>query len=260
MLTDAHAHLSLYEEAELRSVIQRAEDAHVRFVVTAGETWDRSVQEVAIAKNFQIVYANVGIHPWHAYQIHDDSIFSKFRALAQKPKVVGIGEVGLDFAWDHPLHKSPREIQEYVFRKQIQLAVSIHLPLVIHDKNAHARVLEVLREEGGGEVGGVIHDFHGDALIAERYLEMGFFLSENGSLTYPEYEKVRETIKNIPLERLLIETDCPFFTPRAKGNSKNEPAFVGDVADEIAELKGIPSETVAAAAESNLRRIFRLGG
>ena len=161
--------------------------------------------------------------------------------LAAHPKVVALGEMGLDYYWD----QSPKEVQKEVFRKQIRLAKKVKLPIIIHNRDATADIVDILREENAGEVGGVMHCFSGSIEVARQCMDMNFYISFGGPVTFKNAKKPKEVAKEIPLDRLLIETDCPYLTPHPFRGKRNEPSYVKYVAEAIAELKGLSFEEVA---------------
>jgi TatD DNase family protein len=171
------------------------------------------------------------------------------------PKVVAIGEIGLDFYRD----RSPREMQEKTFRRFIRLARELSLPLIIHDRDAHDRVMTILREEKAAEVGGVMHCFSGDVNLARECLDLGFYISIPGTVTYPNSEMLREVVRNIKTEHLLVETDCPYLSPVPHRGKRNEPAYVRLTAERVAELKGLTIDDVARITTLNAQRLFRIG-
>jgi TatD DNase family protein len=252
MLFDTHAHLNAEQYNEdLQEVIERAQEEGVSNIVVVG--FDRPTIEKAmdLAENYDFIYACVGWHPVDAIDMTEADLIW-IEELAAHPKVVAIGEMGLDYHWD----KSPKEIQKSVFRKQIQLAKKVKLPIVIHNRDATADIVEILQEEGAEEVGGIMHCFSGSAEIAKECVKMNFYISLGGPVTFKNAKKPKEVAAEIPLDRLLIETDCPYLTPHPYRGKRNEPSYVKLVAEQIAEIKGLSLEDVAIATTRNAKKLF----
>ncbi|WP_316572783.1 TatD family hydrolase [Neobacillus sp. YIM B06451] len=252
MLIDTHAHLNAeqYEE-DIEEVIARAIENGVEKMVVVG--FDRPTIEKAIelAETHDFIYACVGWHPVDAIDMTDEDL-SWIEELAAHPKVVALGETGLDYHWD----KSPRDIQKEVFRKQIRLAKKVKLPIVIHNREATADIVQILKEENASEVGGIMHCFSGSVEIAKQCVEMNFYISLGGPVTFKNAVKPKEVAAALPLDKLLVETDCPYLTPHPHRGKRNEPSYVRLVAEEISRIKGIPFEDVAKATTENAMRLF----
>lgn len=254
MLFDTHTHLNAYQFADdLPEVIDRALKEGVSRMVVVG--FDRPTIEIAmdLIKKYDFLYASIGWHPVDAIDMKDEDL-DWIEELAKHPKVVAIGETGLDYHWD----KSPKDIQKEVFRKQIRLAKKLQLPLVIHNREATADVVEILKEENAAEVGGIMHCFSGSPETALECVKMNFYISLGGPVTFKNAKKPKEVAKAVPLDRLLIETDCPYLAPHPYRGKRNEPAYVKLVAEEIAALKGLSFEEVAKATTENAERLFGL--
>jgi len=254
-LIDSHAHLDHSQlRGDLEGVLQRAGEAGIRAILSVGCDLQSSRDNVALARQHEQVYATVGIHPHDAGDWNEQA-GAELRRLAADPKVVAIGEIGLDYYYD----RAPREVQRAAFRGQLRLARELGKPVVIHDRDAHAEVLQILREERAGENGGVLHCFSGDLAMARECLELGFFISFTGTLTYPKNAAAREIVAVLPLERLLVETDCPYLAPQTYRGKRNEPAYVRHTAEEIARIKGLSLEDVARITSLNVHRLFGFG-
>jgi TatD DNase family protein len=184
----------------------------------------------------------------------DAGTYDALRVLAQQEKVVAIGEIGLDFFYDH----SPREVQLRRFAEQLDLALELDLPVIIHDREAHAETLRILQQHRG-RLRGVLHCFSGDAAMARECLEMGFYLSVAGPVTYKKAEQLRAVVREIPLERLLVETDCPYLAPQPWRGKRNEPAYVMETARCLAGIRGVAAGEMEWLTEENARRLFGLG-
>ena len=255
MLIDSHVHLDdLRYDTDRDEVLQRAEAAGLEALVTIGCDLATSQAAVALARAHPHVFATIGVHPHEAKEVEEDW-YNSFRALAQEPKVVAYGEIGLDYHYDH----SPREIQRQRFREQIRLARELGLPLVIHTREAQEDTVTILREEGAAHVGGVFHCFSGDAWLAKDALDLGFYLSFSGVLTFKNATMLRDVARTIPLDRLMVETDCPYLTPVPYRGKRNEPAHVQYVAQTLAEIHGDQSfESIAQATTHNTKRLFKI--
>ena len=255
ILFDTHAHLGLesFFEKDLKSVIRRADAAGVKYIATVGIDLPESRKAVSIASRHAGIYAIVGVHPHEARGVTDETLEEMAR-LARHEKVVAYGEIGLDFYRNH----SPRHTQMAVFRKQVRLARELKLPIVIHDRDAHAETVKILKEEKADEVGGIIHCFSGDVRMAWDCIAMGFFISIPGTVTFKKARQVHDVVREVPLDYLLVETDCPYLTPVPHRGKRNEPAYVRFTAVAVAALKQSPFEEVAAATTANARRVFNL--
>jgi TatD DNase family protein len=252
MLIDAHCHL---EDAafsnDLDALLARAAEAGIRISVTAGADIASSRAAVALAEKHDAIYAVVGIHPEHAAEF-DDSARDEIRALAMHRKVVGIGEIGLDFYWaQNPSH----QIQERALIAQMDLAQELGKPVVIHDRAAHAELMQILRDRRGRSRG-VLHCFSGDLEMARQAIELGYYISFAGNVTFRNAQSLQEIARALPLERILVETDSPYLSPRR--GQRNEPANVALVAVKIAELKNIETQVVEQATERNSQALFGL--
>lgn len=255
MFIDTHVHLNAdqYDE-DLKEVIQRALDAKVTKMVVVG--FDRKTIERAmeLVEQYEFIYAAIGWHPVDAIDCTDEDLLW-IEQLAAHPKVVGIGETGLDYYWD----KSPKDVQEKWFRKQIQLAQKLNLPIIIHNRDATGDVMRILREENAASVGGIMHCFSGSVETARECIAMNFMISLGGPVTFKNARMPKEVAKEIPLEHLLIETDAPYLAPHPNRGKRNEPSFVTLVAEEIARQKELTTEEVAYATSSNATKFLKLG-
>ncbi|MFE8698798.1 TatD family hydrolase [Cytobacillus sp. FJAT-53684] len=252
MLFDTHVHLNAEQYKEdLEEVIERALNEGISRMVVVG--FDRPTIEKAmeLVEKYDFMYASVGWHPVDAIDMKDEDLLW-IEELASHPKVVAIGEMGLDYYWD----KSPKEIQKEVFRRQIQLAKKVKLPIVIHNREATADIVEILKEEGAEEVGGIMHCFSGSSETAKECVDMNFYISLGGPVTFKNAKKPKEVAEAIPLEKLLIETDCPYLAPHPYRGKRNEPSYVKLVAEQIAEIKGLSLEEVAEVTTANAQKLF----
>ena len=252
MFFDTHAHLNAEQYNEdLQEVIDRALSEGISNIVVVG--FDRPTIEKAmeLTEKYGFIYASVGWHPVDAIDMTEKDLLW-IEELSSHPKVVALGEMGLDYYWD----KSPKDTQKEVFRKQIRLAKKVKLPIVIHNRDATSDIVEILKEEGAGEVGGIMHCFSGSPEIAQECVDMNFYISLGGPVTFKNAKKPKEVADVIPLEKLLIETDCPYLTPHPHRGKRNEPSYVKLVAEQIAEIKGLSTEEVAQATTENAKKLF----
>ncbi|MBO8142551.1 MAG: TatD family hydrolase [Firmicutes bacterium] len=253
VLVDTHAHLDheLFA-ADQHEVIQRAREAGVCYIVTIGSDVASSEAAVRLAEQYEGVWAAVGIHP-HDASGGSEEAFYRIEELARHPRVVAIGEIGLDYHYDH----SPRPVQREVFIRQLELARKLDLPFVVHNREADADTMAILREHGAG-MPGLLHSFAGSPDMAEECLRMGYFISTGGMVTFKKADAVREAIGRVPLDRLLLETDAPYLTPVPLRGRRNEPAFVRHVAEFVAEWRGVSFDELARITTANACRFFRL--
>ncbi|KJS18807.1 MAG: hydrolase TatD [Clostridiaceae bacterium BRH_c20a] len=252
MLFDTHAHLDDVKfKGETDEVIVRANEQGVSLIVNVGYNLRHARQSIALAEKYDFIYASVGLHP-HDAKDGDKSFWEEIYKLARHPKVVALGEMGLDYYWDN----SPRDVQRDVFRQQIGAAKDLKLPIIIHDRDAHQDVLTIVKEEGALEVGGVFHAYSGSWEMTKEILDLGFFISIGGPVTFKNAKKILEVVEKVPLESLLIETDCPYLTPDPYRGKRNEPGYIKLVAEKIAQIKNISYEEVASATKENGMRLF----
>ena len=258
-LVDTHAHLDFPQfDADRESVLDRADAAGVGTIVNVGADLASSQRALALAASHPRIYAAVGIHPHDAKDL-DGTTLSELGDLAGNPKVVAVGEIGLDYYRD----RSPRDVQRWAFQTQLDWAAKLGKPVIIHDRNAHEEILAMLSEWAPGMkntelVGrlGVLHTFSGDLTMAQRAIELGFYISISGPVTYRNAHQLPEIVRALPLERLLLETDCPYLTPEPYRGKRNEPAYIRLVGERIAALKGISLLELARVTTANAQRLF----
>ena len=252
-LFDTHAHLHFPDYAEdLDAVLDRAHAAGVRGMVTIGTDRETNHAVVELARRLPNVWATVGIHPHDAGLAVEDDFAEMERLARSEPKVVGFGEMGLDFF----RNLSPPDAQRQVFRRQIHMARDARKPLVIHCRDAHDETLAILADEKAGEVGGVMHCFSGDVAIARRCLDLGLFISLAGPVTYKNARALPDVARFVPEDRLVVETDCPYLPPTPHRGKRNEPAFVALTAAFVAALRGADPEALGAELTANAARLF----
>ncbi|GAB1723653.1 MAG: YchF/TatD family DNA exonuclease [Nitrospira sp. CR1.1] len=258
MLIDTHTHLDdARYNSDRDAMIARAREAGVETMITIGCDLATSRSAVALAAHYPFVYASIGVHP-HEVKHITDSWYDDLRQLARHNKVVAYGEIGLDY---HYNHSNPEE-QRLRFREQLQLARELKLPVIIHTREAQDDTIRILKEERASEIGGVFHCFSGDAWLAKDALELGFYLSFSGILTFQNATMLREIAKTVPADRLLIETDCPYLTPIPHRGKRNEPAYVKHVAEMLATLAAngaaMTANDIGRLTSDNARRLFKI--
>ncbi|MDH3975884.1 MAG: YchF/TatD family DNA exonuclease [Deltaproteobacteria bacterium] len=252
---DSHAHLDFPDYGpDLDSVIERANAAGVARIITVGTSLAGSRSSLELARKYPFIYATAGVHPHEAGEVRKETC-DGIKALLQNENVLAVGEVGLDYHYDH----SSREVQREVFRRFIALSREAHLPLVIHTREAERDTLEILRSEKAGEEGGVIHCFSGTPEMAVDCIKLGFYISIPGIVTFRKATNIHEVVRKIPIEKMLIETDSPYLAPVPYRGKRNEPSYVVKVAEKIAELKGLSLEDVARITTMNTEKLFRIG-
>ena len=256
MLIDTHAHLHDPEfDADRDAVIERARQTGVGRIITIGTDLESSRKAVQLAERYDFIYATVGVHPHDVKTLREESYDSLEQLVrsASGGKVVGYGEIGLDYYYMH----SPKELQQKYFRGQIRLARKLLLPLIIHTRQAPEETLAILKEEKADEVGGVFHCYTGDLATAQAAIAMNFFISFSGILTFPKATDLQAVAREIPMEHILIETDCPYLAPVPHRGKRNEPAYVRHVAEKLAQIKGLPCEEIIDLTTKNARNLFK---
>ncbi len=253
MLVDSHCHLDYYTDAEIDAVVARAEAAGVGMMVTIGTRLSQSAQVKALADRFASVWGAVGVHPHNAGEGAMPEV-ADIVAAADHPRVVAIGESGLDYFYD----KAPRPVQQEGFRRHIRAARETGLPLVVHARDADEDIARILQEERdtGGDFTFVLHCFSSGRALAETAVETGGYVSFSGILTFPKSIELKEIARDLPADRLLVETDSPYLAPVPYRGKRNEPAWTAETAKALAQLRGLDMEQVAALTTGNFRRLF----
>lgn len=254
MLIDSHCHLDYFTEAERPAVLARAADAGVSEMVTIGTTLEQSRRLPALAAVQPNIWCTVGVHPHHAAEAPIPAP-EDLAALTSDKKVIGIGESGLDYFYD----RSPRDVQQANFRAHIRGARLADVPLAIHARDADADIEQILQDEmdNGGKFEFLLHCFSSSRRLAEAAIAMGGFVSFSGILTFPRSNELREIARDLPAERLLVETDAPYLAPVPFRGKRNEPAYVAHTAKVLAEVRGMTPETLADLTSANFHRLFR---
>lgn len=254
MLIDSHAHLNDERfDKDREEVIKSLKENNISLIIDPGDDLSSSIKAVKLAEEYENIYAAVGVHP-HSAEEMDESTIEALRALGNREKVVAIGEIGLDYYYDN----SPRDIQKKWFKRQIQLAKEMDLPIIVHSRDANKDTYDIIKSEAFHNLRGVLHCYSGSLEMAEEYIKLGFYISFAGPVTFKNSKVSKEVAKNVPLDRLLIETDSPYLTPEPHRGKRNEPLYVRYVAGMIAELKGVGFEEIAKASSENAKRLFNI--
>ncbi|HZN00511.1 MAG TPA: TatD family hydrolase [Pyrinomonadaceae bacterium] len=258
MFVDSHAHIDGPEfDADREEMIERARAAGVATILNVGTGDPRAgvfERAVDVGKKYESVYTAIGTHP-HDARFYDDKAEEKIKTLVQEEHVLAWGEIGLDFHYDN----SPRDVQVEVFKRQLRAARECDLPVVIHTREAESETIEILKNDyEGAERRGVFHCFSGSMELAQRAIELGFMISFSGIVTFKKADELREVSKQVPLDRLLIETDCPYLTPIPYRGKRNEPAYVVEVARCLAGIHGVGLEEIGRLTSENFKSFFRI--
>lgn len=257
MLIDTHVHLNAeqYDE-DLEAVIERARDNGVDRMFVVGFDTPTVERTMELIDQYEFIYGIIGWHPVDAVDCTEERL-EWIEKLAEHHKVIGIGETGLDYHWD----KSPKDVQQALFRKQIALAKRVNLPIIIHNREATQDCIDILKEEHAEEIGGIMHSFSASPEIADDVInKLNFYVSLGGPVTFKNAKQPKEVAKHVPFDRLLVETDAPFLSPHPYRGKRNEPVRVTLVAEQIAELRGVSYEEVCKQTTENAEQLFKLKG
>ena len=254
MIFDTHAHYD-DEQFELgrEELLSSLPNCGIKRIVNIGATIESTKKSVALAEKYDYIYAAVGVHPSEILELNEGQI-QWLKELTKMPKVVAIGEIGLDYYWD----KEPeiQERQRYWFKRQMELAKEVNLPIVVHSRDAAEDTLQVMKEAHAMELKGVIHCYSYSPELAKEFVKMGYFIGVGGVVTFKNAKKLKETVAQIPLEHLLLETDCPYMTPEPYRGKRNNSGYLPYVVDKIAEIKQITPEEVEAVTWENAHRLY----
>lgn len=254
MLIDSHAHLDDRRfDRDRDMIIKNLQSNGIELVINIGADLQSSIASVSLAEKYHNIYAAVGIHPHSAKDV-DESTLEILKSFASREKVVAIGEIGLDYHYDN----SPRDDQKKWFREQLKLAKEVDLPVVIHTRDAAQETFDILKEAQDGNLRGVLHCYSGSPEMTLEYVKLGFYISLAGPITFKNSRVSREVAKVVPLDKLLIETDCPYLTPEPYRGKRNEPIFVKYVGGTIADIRGITYEELAKATNRNTKELFKI--
>ena len=254
MLFDTHAHLNdpAFDE-DREELMAGLRDKGIGYVMNAGCSLQSSKDIIAMAENYPWLYASVGSHPDSADEVNDD-VIEEYRQLCRHEKVKAIGEIGLDYYYED----IPREIQKNAFRMQMALAQEVDLPVIIHEREAHDDGMRIVKEFP--KVKGVFHCYSGSAEMARQLVNMGWYIGFTGVLTFKNARKAVETAASIPLDRIVLETDCPFMAPEPFRGKRNDPGYLPKMAEKLAEIRGISVEEAIAVTTENAKRLYRIEG
>ncbi|MBX5471930.1 MAG: TatD family hydrolase [Acetobacteraceae bacterium] len=254
MLIDSHCHLDYFSAEDLPNILARAQAAGVGEMVSIGTRWEQTDALIALAESHPHVWCAIGVHPHHAAERPIPQA-EAIAARAAHPKVIGIGESGLDYFYD----RAPRAVQEESFREHLRAARLAGVPLIVHARDADADIARVLEEEGksGGAFDFLLHCFSSSRELAEKAIALGGYISFSGIITFPKSSALRALARDLPVERLLVETDAPYLAPVPHRGKRNEPAFVVHTASVLAECLGLTPEALAERTTANFRRLFR---
>lgn len=254
MIIDSHAHLDDSRfDYDRDMIIKNLKNNGIELVINIGADLKTSIASVSLADKYDNIYAAVGVHP-HSAKEMDNSTIEILKSFAKRDKVVAIGEIGLDFHYDN----SPRDIQRKWFKEQLKLAKEVDLPVIIHTREAAQETFDILKEAQDGSLRGVLHCYSGSVEMALEYIKLGFYISIAGPVTFNNAKVTKEVAKAVPLDKLLIETDCPYLTPMPYRGKRNEPMFTKYVAETIAEIRGITFDELAKATNNNTKGLFKI--
>ncbi len=254
MIFDTHAHYDDNKFDEDRDLLlKELHQNGVAYILNASASLESLDANIALAGKYDFIYIALGIHPEYADKMHE-GILDRIRLLSKNKKVVAIGEIGLDYYYGDP----PREIQRECFERQIELAKELKFPIIIHDRDAHEDTVKIIKKTKASEVGGIFHCFSGSTEMAMDMLDYNFHISIGGVVTFKNAKKVVEVVKAVPLDKLLVETDCPYLAPEPFRGKRNNSGYLTHTIDKIAEIKGISSQEVADATLSNAKKLFRI--
>jgi TatD DNase family protein len=254
LLVDTHLHLDMEPfDQDRQQVLERALECGIGYMITIGIDMTSSLKALQLTRQYDFVYSTIGYHPHHATDM-DTQTLNELSRLVSEPKIVAWGEIGLDFFHRH----SPPEIQREVFRQQLEMAIDFDLPVIIHVRDAHEEILDILIKTGKGRHKGVIHCFSGDYALAMVLIDMGYYISIPGIVTYKNAFQIQDVAARIPLENMLLETDAPYLAPVPKRGKRNEPSFVTYTAKKVAQLRGITVQEVCRQTTDNAKTLFGL--
>jgi TatD DNase family protein len=254
LIFDTHAHYddSKFDE-DRNELLEELHQNGVDYILNASASLESLEVNIALAEKYDFIYIALGIHPEYADKMNED-ILDKIRLLSKNKKVVAIGEIGLDYYYGDP----PRDIQRVWFERQIELAKELSLPIIIHDRDSHEDTVKIIKKTNANEVGGIFHCFSGSTEMAMDMLDYNFHISIGGVVTFKNAKKVVEVVKAVPLDKLLIETDCPYLAPEPFRGKRNNSGYLTYIIDKIAEIKGVSAKEVADITFSNAKKLFRI--
>ena len=252
MLFDTHAHMNDPAfDSDREEMILGLKEKGVEYVMNVGCCLESSGDCIKLSEQYPFVYASVGTHPDSADEVNEE-VLEQYRRMAQHPKVMAIGEIGLDYYYE----TIPRQVQQKAFRMQLALAKELDMPVIVHERNAHDDGMRIVKEFKG--VTGVFHCYSGSAEMARQLVDMGWYIGFTGVLTFKNARKAVETAERIPLERIVLETDCPFMAPEPFRGKRNDPGYMYRMAERLAQIRGISVEKVHEVTMENAKRLYRI--
>ena len=254
MIFDTHAHYDdeAFDKDRDMLLASMAENG-VKYIVNVGASPEGTRAAAALSEKYGMIYSAAGIHPDHTVDL-DDTLMAELRDLAKKPKTVAIGEIGLDYYWD----ASPREIQKEAFIRQLDLAKDLDLPVNIHSRDAAQDTFDIIRDHHAGTTGGIIHCFSGSAEMAREYVKLGYYIGVGGVVTFKNGKTLKKVVAEIPLERIVTETDCPYLAPVPYRGKRNDSRYIAYVIDEIAAIRGLDRRETEDLLFQNAMRVYRM--
>jgi TatD DNase family protein len=254
MIFDTHAHYDDEQfDQDREELLLSMKEAGIGNIVNVGANMASSERALELSDQYDFIYAAVGVHPSDSAELNDENI-EKLKSMSAHDKCVAIGEIGLDYYWPEPDH----ELQKKWFRRQLKLAGEVKKPVIIHSRDAAQDTVSILREENAGSLGGVVHCFSYSKEIAQECVDMGFYIGIGGVLTFKNGRKLKETAEAIPIEKILLETDCPYLAPEPNRGKRNSSLYLPLVVKALSEIKGISEEEVIRITEENARRMYKL--
>ncbi len=254
MIFDTHAHYDDDKFDEDRdSLLKELHSNGIEYILNASADINSLDASIELSGKYDFVYAALGIHPHYAEEITED-IIEKIKILARNSKVVAIGEIGLDYYYDN----SPRDIQRYWFERQIELAKELQLPIIIHDRDAHEDTVNIIKKTDAKQVGGIFHCFSGSREMALDMLKHNLYIAVGGAVTFKNSRKIKEVVEAVPLDKLVVETDCPYLTPEPYRGKRNNSGYLVHILEKIAEIKGVSMNEVAEATLINAKKVFKI--
>ena len=254
MIFDTHAHYDDEKFDEDRdSLLKEVHENGISYILNAAASFDSLDASIGFCDKYDFVYAALGIHPEYADEMNE-GVLDKIRVLSKNKKVVAIGEIGLDYYYDN----SPRDVQRYWFERQIELAKELHLPIIIHDRDAHEDTINIIKKTNAKQVGGIFHCFSGSAQMAMDIIKHNLYIAIGGPVTFKNARKTIEVVQAVPLDKLVVETDCPYLAPEPFRGKRNNSGYLVHTIKKIAEIKGISEAEVAEITLANAKKIFKL--
>jgi len=253
LLIDTHSHLNDEQfDNDRQEVILRAKESGVSYILNIGYDRKTILSTIELINKYDFIYGAIGWHPNHAHEMEEKDLLW-IEDLSKHKKILAIGEIGLDYYWDF----APKDVQQIVFKEQIQMAKKLQMPIIIHNRDAHQDIYRILKEEGTEQIGGIMHSFSGSFEMAMECINLGFYISFSGPVTFKNAKKPKEVASKIPLDRLLIETDSPYLTPEPYRGKRNESSYVKYIAEKIAELRNMELAEIKRITSQNALRILK---